>query len=392
MSISVAGKVGAQHSNPIANPYEDSWRPRPDAHSGGNRRFRRHSNDRQVGKEFANVEGVEIYSLREIAAAAGVPPGHVERHAIASGVASSRGWIAEGDAVRLVREIAAARPAPSDHPTFFAVVTSPPPRPKSGLFASAGIHAAVVVLIVSLALIGASGTESAATPPPAHLVYMMMPGPGGGGGGGGVKVPLPVRRAARKAPEVRKAATPLPEIRPPEPPPTPKVEPTPAPPPPVVQAPVVSTPAAVVEAKGLPAPVEKPQADQGSGTGGGAGTGSGQGVGAGAGSGIGEGTGGGEGGGPFRPGSGIEPPTLLREVIGSYTDDARRRGIQGEVLLEIVIGRDGSVGDVRVVRGLDRGLDQRAIEAVRQWRFSPAKRRGVPVDLLVEVAVEFKLR
>ena len=337
---------------------------------------------------------MEIYSFNEIAAAAGVPAGHVERHVIASGVPTSRGWIAEGDAVRLVREIAAARPAPSDHPTFFAVVKSRAPRPKTGLFASAGLHAAVVVLIVSsLALLGAANVESDDPPAPAHLVYMMMPGPGGGGGGGGVKIPLPARRVARKAPEIKKVSTPLPEIKPPEPPPAPKVEPPPAPPPPVVQAPVVSTPADVVEAKGQPAPVQKPQpTNQGSGSGGGAGTGSGQGAGEGAGSGIGEGTGGGEGGGPFRPGSGIEPPTLLREVKGSYTDDARRRGIQGEVLLEIVIRRDGSVGDVRVLRGLDRGLDQRAIEAVRQWRFTAAKRRGVPVDLLVEVAVEFKLR
>jgi periplasmic protein TonB len=336
---------------------------------------------------------VEIYSFKEIAAAAGVPAGHVERHAIASGVASSRGWIAEADAVRLVREIAAARPAPSDHPTFFAVVKSRPPRPKSGLFASAGLHAAVLVLIVSsLALLGASSREPHEPPAPSHLVYLMMPGPGGGGGGGGVKIPLPARRAARKAPEIKKVSTPLPEVKPPEPPPVPKVEPPLAPPPPVVQAPVVSPPADPAEAKGQPAPVEKPRTDQGSGSGGGAGTGSGQGVGQGEGSGIGEGSGGGEGGGPFRPGSGIEPPTLLREVKGSYADDARRRGIQGEVLLEIVIRRDGSVGDVRVLRGLDRGLDQRAIEAVRQWRFSPAKRRGVAVDLLVDVAVEFKLR
>ena len=54
--------------------------------------------------------------------------------------------------------------------------------------------------------------------------------------------------------------------------------------------------------------------------------------------------------------------------------------------------RDGSVGDVRVLRGLERGLDQRAIEAVRQWRFTPAKRRGAAVDVIVEVAIDFKLR
>jgi protein TonB len=161
----------------------------------------------------------------------------------------------------------------------------------------------------------------------------------------------------------------------------------------VVTAPVVPKPADPVEAQGIPTPPPTPPAaDQGSGSGGGAGTGVGRGVGEGTGPGIGAGTGGGEGGGPFRPGSGIEPPKLLREVKADYPDDARRAGIEGEVVLEIVVRRDGSVGDVRVRRGLDRLLDQRAIAAVRQWRFAPATRRGAPVDVIVEVGVNIKLR
>jgi TonB family protein len=131
---------------------------------------------------------------------------------------------------------------------------------------------------------------------------------------------------------------------------------------------------------------------QGAGVGGGAGTGQGTGSGEGSGSGIGEGSGGGTGGGPFRPGSGIEAPRLLREVKADYTDDARRRGITGDVVLEIVVRRDGTVGDVTVLQGLGAGLDQRAVAAVRQWRFSPARRRGEAVDVIVEVAVEFTLR
>jgi protein TonB len=79
-------------------------------------------------------------------------------------------------------------------------------------------------------------------------------------------------------------------------------------------------------------------------------------------------------------------------VKPDYTEEARRRGINGEVELEIVVRRDGSVGDVRLQRGLGAGLDQRAIDAVRQWRFAPARRMGTPVDVLVEVAVAFKLR
>jgi TonB family protein len=61
-------------------------------------------------------------------------------------------------------------------------------------------------------------------------------------------------------------------------------------------------------------------------------------------------------------------------------------------VLEIVVRADGTVGPVTVLQRLGSGLDERAVQAVRQWRFSPARRFGTPVDVLVEVAVEFKLR
>src|SRR4029079_10407386 len=131
--------------------------------------------------------------------------------------------------------------------------------------------------------------------------------------------------------------------------------------------------------------VEAPESN-GPGSNGGVGTGQGSGNGEGGGSGIGEGEGGGTGGGPYRPGSGIEPPRLLHEVKAQYTDEARRRGITGDVLLEVVVRRDGGVGDVRVLQGLGYGLEDRAIAAVRQWRFEAGRRKGTPVDVLVEVA------
>jgi TonB family protein len=130
----------------------------------------------------------------------------------------------------------------------------------------------------------------------------------------------------------------------------------------------------------------------GPGANGGVGSGQGTGNGEGLGPGIGDGEDGGTGGGPYRPGSGISPPRLIREVKAEYTEDARRRNLTGDVLLEIVIRRDGTVGTVRVLKGLGAGLDERAIYAVRQWRFDPARRKGIPVDVLVEVAVEFTLR
>jgi TonB family protein len=157
-------------------------------------------------------------------------------------------------------------------------------------------------------------------------------------------------------------------------------------------APVVAARADPVDQPGV---IEKPAPtppSPGPGINGGAGAGQGTGNGEGSGSGIGDGSGGGIGGGPYRPGSGVTPPRLLREVKAEYTDEARRQGITGAVLLEIVVLRDGAVGDVKVLRGLGLGLDQRAVAAVRQWRFDPARLRGTPVDVIVEVAVEFTLR
>ena len=131
---------------------------------------------------------------------------------------------------------------------------------------------------------------------------------------------------------------------------------------------------------------------RGSGRGGGVGSGAGTGLGEGDGSGVGQGSGGGTGGGPYRPGSGIDPPRLLREVPADYTEPARQRGVTGDVRSEIVVRRDGSVGEVKILQGLGMGLNERAVQAVRQWRFAAARRQGIPVDVIVEVAVEFRLR
>jgi TonB family protein len=83
---------------------------------------------------------------------------------------------------------------------------------------------------------------------------------------------------------------------------------------------------------------------------------------------------------------------VLQEVKAEYTEDARRAGITGEVVFEIVVRRDGSVGDVKLLHGLGGGLNDRARQAVKQWRFAPATRQGFPVDVIVEIAVEFKFR
>ena len=52
----------------------------------------------------------------------------------------------------------------------------------------------------------------------------------------------------------------------------------------------------------------------------------------------------------------------------------------------------GAVGEIRVVRSLGHGLDEAAVAAMRRWRFHPARRQGVAVDVVVEVAMEFRVR
>jgi TonB family protein len=208
-----------------------------------------------------------------------------------------------------------------------------------------------------------------------------------------VSRPIPVRRPPPVTTRARvETPPPQPPVRPVMRETTPIQMPKPAPAAPAVVAPVASAPADPEDKPGTLDSTTNGAASSGAGTGGGAGTGAGTGMGEGDGAGIGPGSGGGTGGGPYRPGSGIEPPSLLREVKPLYTDEARRQGVEGDVLLEIVVRRDGTVGDVKVLRRLGAGLDQRAVEAVRQWRFSPARRLGAPVDVVVEVAVEFKLR
>jgi TonB family protein len=122
-----------------------------------------------------------------------------------------------------------------------------------------------------------------------------------------------------------------------------------------------------------------------------AGSGEGTGIGRGRGSGIGEGYGGGIGGGAYRMGSGITTPIVVRQVQPTFTDDALARKIEGEVIVEVVILKDGSVQPVRVLRGLSADLNQKALEAASKWKFIPGKFQGKPVDVIAEIIVSFNI-
>lgn len=227
------------------------------------------------------------------------------------------------------------------------------------------------------------------------IVWIPSPGPGGGGGGGGNEsLEMPREVEAEGEDEITvpveepEEVVEVPEDIAPEPEAVPLESHT-------VQLsamPMASntrTRSGVM--KGLMA---RAMNSAGSGSGGGAGSGSGGGIGPGQGDGLGPGQGGGTGGGVYRPGNGVEIPRLLREVKPRYTSEAMRAKIQGTVEVEAVVLPDGTVGDVKIVRSLDRnfGLDEEALRAAKGWRFAPGTRFGEPVAVLIRIELFFALR
>jgi TonB family protein len=222
----------------------------------------------------------------------------------------------------------------------------------------------------------------------ARIIWLNGPGPGGGGGGGGNRMKEPPRPA--ELPGKDKLTVPVskpPKLEPPKQ----AKEPNPVE---QLNIPAKSLAAATESLPGAIETPAPPSSSQGTGTGGGAGTGTGSGIGPGSGSGLGPGSGGGTGGGAYRPGNGVTMPKLLREVKPEYTSDAMRAKVQGVVLLECVVSTNGSVEQIKVIRSLDQtfGLDDQAIKAARQWRFSPGTRLGEAVPVLVTIELSFVLR
>jgi len=129
----------------------------------------------------------------------------------------------------------------------------------------------------------------------------------------------------------------------------------------------------------------------GTGSGGGIGSGNGGGVGSGSGPGVGPGSGGGIGGGVFRVGGGVSAPKATYAPDPEYSEEARKAKFQGTCVLWLVVGPDGRPRDIKVARTLGLGLDEKAIEAVKTWKFEPAMKDGKPVAVQINVEVSFRL-
>src|SRR6185503_6456364 len=94
---------------------------------------------------------------------------------------------------------------------------------------------------------------------------------------------------------------------------------------------------------------------------------------------------------PVRVGGNIKPPQKTRDVRPTYPPIAQSARVQGIVIIEATIGPDGSVKDAKVLRSIPL-LDQAALDAVRQWQFTPTLLNGVPVPVIMTVTVQFTLQ
>ena len=87
----------------------------------------------------------------------------------------------------------------------------------------------------------------------------------------------------------------------------------------------------------------------------------------------------------------MSAPQLIHSVEPEFTEDARRANYQGSVSIKLIVDSQGNPQDVRLESHLGMGLDEKAIEAVRQYRFRPAMYQGHPVSVQIVVDVDFRL-
>jgi protein TonB len=215
-------------------------------------------------------------------------------------------------------------------------------------------------------------------PPPPPKVMPIAPVSGGGGGGGAHQIIEPTKG---KPPEVAKMVVNAPQILRID---HPKLaaEPTT-----LVKIPDSSN----MPNLGLSSSPQIALASQGRGSGSGFGSGIGGGLGAGHGIGSGPGSGGGYGGGLMSVGGGVSAPVVVHSVDPEFTPEARAASFQGSVSIQLIVDAQGNPQNVHVVRHLGMGLDEKAIEAVRQYRFKPAMYQGHPVAVQMVVDVDFHL-
>ena len=260
---------------------------------------------------------------------------------------------------------------------------------KNGALGSTGVHVLIVAIVAAGYLIG---SRVVAGPPPKAVVTLVAPEdlpvlkPSktqvGGGGGGGDRDVLQASKGKLPKFSMEQITPPTVVVRNEHP--KLAVDPTLLVPPEVKLAsnnmPNIGDP---MSGAVLPS--------NGTGSGSGIGSGSGGGIGSGKGGGFGPGEGGGTGGGVFHVGGGVSAPRVIFQPDVEFSDEARKAKYQGTCVLALVVGPDGRPRDIRVTSSLGMGLDEKAVEAARKYRFEPAMKDGHPVAVEIGLEVDFHL-
>lgn len=261
---------------------------------------------------------------------------------------------------------------------------------KNGALGSTGVHVLIIAVIIAGTLIG----RHVVTAAPTQKVTVTLVDPGdlpalkpsktqvGGGGGGGDRDVLQASKGKLPKFSMQQITPPMVVVRNEHP--KLAVEPT-----------IVIPPQVQLATNNMPN-LGDPMAhavlpSNGTGSGSGIGSGSGGGVGSGHGPGFGPGEGGGTGGGVFHVGGGVSPPRAIYRPDPEFSEEARKAKYQGVCTLGMIVGVDGRPTNIRVLGSLGMGLDEKAIEAVRNWKFEPAMKDGHPVRVEIAVEVDFHL-
>jgi len=261
---------------------------------------------------------------------------------------------------------------------------------KVGALGAAGYYALLAVVIVIVVLVGRRIVNAA----PTQKVTVTLVDPGdlpalkpsktqvGGGGGGGDRDVLQASRGKLPKFAMTQITPPVVVIRNENP--KLAVEPT-----------IVIPPQVQLASNNMPN-LGDPMAhavvpSNGTGSGSGIGSGSGGGVGSGHGPGFGPGEGGGTGGGIFHVGGGVSPPRAIYQPEPEFSEEARKAKYQGVCTLGLIVGTDGRPTNIRVLNSLGMGLDEKAMETVKNWKFEPAMKDGHPVRVEIAVEVDFHL-
>ena len=210
------------------------------------------------------------------------------------------------------------------------------------------------------------------------------PKPNQGGGGGGDRSPLPASHGKLPPRSNRQFTPPVAVFN--------NLNPKLAMDPTIIAPPDVKLPECTGDCSHYGDPLSKyTTLSNGTGSGGGIGSGHGGGIGSGGGPGYGPGEGGGVGGGVYRVGTGVSAPVLLYKKEPEYSEEARKAKYSGTVVLYVEIDASGKATNMHVIRSLGLGLDEKAMEAVKQWKFKPGMKDGKPVTVQAQVEVNFRL-